>query len=135
MTQALEATMLICFGLSWPMNLIKNIKAGTAKSMSLKFILLIVFGYIAGIGAKLINHQINYVLAVYILNIAIVSLNVGVYFINKHKDKIREKEEKPSVEEIVANEMLETISEDSETTKSTLFTSTNGIDFYEAMNR
>ena len=91
MTQALEATMLICFGLSWPINLMKNIKAQTAKSMSLKFILLIIFGYVAGISAKLINHQFNYVLIVYILNILIVSLNLVVYFINKHKDKAREK--------------------------------------------
>lgn len=87
MTQALEATMLICFGLSWPINLMKNIKAGTAKSMSLKFILLIIFGYIAGITAKIINQQFNYVLIVYILNILIVTLNLAVYFINKHKDK------------------------------------------------
>ena len=91
MTQALEATMLICFGLSWPINLMKNIKSQTAKSMSLKFILLIIFGYVAGISAKLINHQFNYVLIVYILNILIVSLNLVVYFINKHKDKAREK--------------------------------------------
>ena len=91
MTQALEATMLICFGLSWPINLMKNIKAPTAKSMSLKFILLIIFGYVAGISAKLITHQFNYVLIVYILNILIVGLNLVVYFINKRKDKAREK--------------------------------------------
>lgn len=94
MTQALEATMLICFGLSWPINLMKNIKSQTAKSMSLKFILLIIFGYVAGISAKLINHQFNYVLIVYILNILIVGLNLVVYFINKHKDKAREKSKK-----------------------------------------
>lgn len=89
MTQALEAAMLICFGLSWPINLMKNIKAGTAKSMSLKFILLIIFGYIAGITAKIISHQFNYVLIVYVLNILIVALNLIVYFINQHKDKKR----------------------------------------------
>lgn len=93
MAQALEATMLVCFGLSWPMSLIKNIKAGTAKSTSLKFIILIIVGYLAGIAAKLVSGQINYVLAVYILNIAIVSLNLVVYFINKRKDKIREQNE------------------------------------------
>ena len=87
MTEALEAIMLVCFGLSWPMNLIKNIKAKTAKTMSLKFILLIIFGYVAGITAKIINHQINYVLIVYFLNIAVVSLNLVVYFINKRRDK------------------------------------------------
>ena len=58
MTNILEAFMLICFGLSWPMSLYKNIKAKTAKSMSLQFTLLIIIGYIAGITAKIINNSI-----------------------------------------------------------------------------
>lgn len=87
MSQLLEAAMLICFGCSWPMNLIKNIKCKSAKSMSLPFILLITAGYIAGISAKLITHQINYVLVVYILNIIIVSMNIAVYFYNRRLDK------------------------------------------------
>lgn len=90
MTSALEAIMLICFGFSWPINLIKNIKSATAKSMSLKFILLIIAGYIAGITAKIISGSINYVLVIYLLNLAIVSVNLVVYFINKKKDKMRE---------------------------------------------
>lgn len=86
MSQLLEAAMLICFGCSWPMNLIKNIKCKSAKSMSLPFILLITAGYIAGISAKLLTHQINYVLIVYILNIIIVSMNIAVYFYNRRLD-------------------------------------------------
>lgn len=86
MSQLLEAAMLVCFGCSWPMNLIKNIKCKSAKSMSLPFILLITAGYIAGISAKLITHQINYVLVVYILNIIIVSMNIAVYFYNRRLD-------------------------------------------------
>ena len=86
MSEFLEATMLICFGASWPISVYKNYKAGTAKSMSLQFILLIILGYIAGIAAKIMNGQINYVLAVYIVNLIFVSLNLGVYFLNKHKD-------------------------------------------------
>ena len=57
--EILEAIMLVCFGLSWPMSVIKNIKAKSAKNMSLKFILLICFGYVAGITAKIINHNIS----------------------------------------------------------------------------
>ena len=38
MAELLESTMLICFGLSWPMNLTKNIKAKSAKNMSLQLI-------------------------------------------------------------------------------------------------
>lgn len=82
-----ESIMLICFGLSWPLNVIKAYKARTTQGTSLPFILLIVTGYIAGITAKLISGQLNYVLIVYLLNLVIVSLNVVVYFRNLSFDK------------------------------------------------
>lgn len=86
-----EAGMLICFGFSWPINLYKNYKVRSAKGMSLPFILLIVAGYILGICAKLIGHvtgvaPLNYVFAVYIINLLMVSANIVVYFINKRHD-------------------------------------------------
>lgn len=87
MAELLESTMLICFGLSWPMNLAKNIKARSARNMSLQFILLIITGYIAGISAKIYTHRFNYVLIVYLLNLVVVSANVIVYFINSRYDK------------------------------------------------
>lgn len=82
-----ESIMLICFGLSWPLNVIKAYKAKTAKGTSLPFILLIITGYIAGITAKLVTNQINYVLIVYLINLAIVSLNILVYFRNVALDR------------------------------------------------
>ena len=90
MSSILEATMLVCFGLSWPMNVIKAVKARSAKSMSLPFILLIIFGYVAGIGAKILVNQVNYVLIVYFINLAIVTLNLMVYFRNKKLDEREE---------------------------------------------
>lgn len=87
MQSILETLMLICFGFSWPLNLFKAYKAETAKGTSLPFIMLIILGYIAGISAKLISGQINYVLIAYILNLAIVSLNVIVYFRNMSLDQ------------------------------------------------
>ncbi len=87
LAEILETIMLICFGLSWPINVYKNIRARTAKSMSLGFILLIIVGYIAGITAKILMGRINYVLAVYVLNLAIVTVNLVVYFINRNLDK------------------------------------------------
>uniref|UniRef100_UPI004055C15A hypothetical protein n=1 Tax=Agathobacter sp. TaxID=2021311 RepID=UPI004055C15A len=89
MGSILETVMLVCFGFSWPLNVIKAYRAKTAKGASLPFILLIITGYIAGISAKLISGQINYVLIAYILNLAIVSLNVIVYFRNVSLDKKR----------------------------------------------
>lgn len=87
MGSILETVMLVCFGFSWPLNVIKAYKARTTKGTSLPFICLIITGYIAGISAKLITHQINYVLIAYIVNLAIVSLNVVVYFRNLAIDK------------------------------------------------
>ena len=89
MGSMLETAMLLCFGFSWPLNVIKAYKARTTKGTSLPFILLIITGYVAGICAKIINHQITYVLIAYILNLAIVSLNVIVYFRNASLDKKR----------------------------------------------
>lgn len=89
MGSILETMMLVCFGFSWPLNVIKAYKAKTAKGTSLPFILLIITGYIAGITAKIISGQINYVMIAYILNLAIVSLNVVIYFRNVSLDKKR----------------------------------------------
>ncbi len=84
--------MLVCFGFSWPMNVVKAYKARTAKGTSLPFIILIITGYIAGIAAKVVSGQFNYVLVVYIINLVIVSLNVVVYVRNVRLDKSRQAE-------------------------------------------
>ena len=67
MGQILETIMLLCFGFSWPLNVIKACKAKTTKGTSLPFIILIITGYVAGITAKILTNQINYVLIAYIL--------------------------------------------------------------------
>ena len=103
MAELLESTMLICFGLSWPMNLAKNIKAKSAKTMSLQFILLIIAGYIAGICAKFYNHKFNYVLVVYLLNLIVVSANLVVYFINRHYDRQTQKTNTQLCKELSGN--------------------------------
>lgn len=91
----LEIAMLVCFGFSWPTSLVSNIKAKTAKNISLPFYLMIFSGYVAGIGAKLINFGHGskplwmeiLVLAVYILNLLLVSANIVVYFRNRKLDQ------------------------------------------------
>lgn len=89
MPEILECVMLICFGLSWPISVVGNFKSRTAKGMNLPFILLITFGYVAGIAAKFISGNVNYVLIVYLFNIVAVLLNIIVYFRNLHIDKVR----------------------------------------------
>lgn len=87
MPQFLETMMLVCFGFSWPISLYKNVKSKTAVGTSPAFMLLIIAGYLAGITAKLMNGSAGYVLAAYLINIAMVSANLCVYFRNKSLDR------------------------------------------------
>ncbi len=90
MSEILEITMLICFGASWPLNVIKSYKARTTKGKSLGFLLLIILGYIAGIVSKFTSEsymasfsQKWYVLCFYFLNLIMVSLDLCMYFRNR----------------------------------------------------
>ena len=61
--ELLEAAMLICFGLSWPMNAYKSYKAKTALGTSWQFLALICAGYACGVAAKLTLGSLNWVLS------------------------------------------------------------------------
>lgn len=87
MSELLEIVMLICFGFSWPVSVVKSYRARTAKGSSPLFIGLIITGYIAGISAKLLSGNTGVVLVVYILNLAMVSLNLLIYFRNRSLDR------------------------------------------------
>lgn len=97
MSEILEIVMIVSFGASWPMNVIKSYKARTAKGKSLAFLCLIFFGYIAGIASKFMNEaymasfsQKWYVLFFYFLNLIMVGIDLILYFRNKRLDRKRE---------------------------------------------
>lgn len=96
MAEILEITMIVSFGISWPMNVIKSYKARTTKGKSLAFLLLILFGYVAGIASKFVNETYMasfsskwYVLVFYILNFIMVSVDLCMYIRNYNLDKKR----------------------------------------------
>ncbi|MBQ9802253.1 MAG: hypothetical protein IJW51_04205 [Clostridia bacterium] len=76
MSEFLETVMLICFGLSWPVTLLKKLRAKNASSTSLAFMILILVGYAAGITAKVMTTGCNYVFYVYIFNVLMVLANL-----------------------------------------------------------
>ena len=86
MASFLEALMLICFGLSWPINALNAWKARTAKATSPVFLALITFGYVAGTAAKFVGHNINWVLGVYIFNLVMLAINDLIYLRNLRLD-------------------------------------------------
>ena len=94
MAEILEIIMLVSFGASWPLNVIKSYKARTAKGKSLGFLCLILFGYVAGIASKFVNEAYMaaigekwYVLFFYFLNFAMVSADLILYFRNRKLDR------------------------------------------------
>ena len=91
MSAVLEAVMLVCFGLSWPINALKAWKSSTAVGTSWTFLALITFGYLAGIAAKFAGGTINWVLAVYFVNLAALVVNWCVFARNKALDSRRKK--------------------------------------------
>ncbi|MEI3376328.1 MAG: hypothetical protein V8R08_00560 [Coriobacteriales bacterium] len=97
--ELLEAAMLICFGLSWPMNAWKAHRARTARGTSWQFLALICAGYACGIAAKLALGLVNWVLWIYVLNCAFLAVNWAVYFRNRRLDALRES--RPSTELVI----------------------------------
>ena len=97
MSEILEIIMIVSFGASWPLNVMKSYKARTAKGKSLSFLCLILFGYVAGICSKFTNEAYTanfaskwYVLFFYFLNFAMVGADVILYFRNRRLDKLAE---------------------------------------------
>lgn len=83
-----EIIMMICFGFSWPMNVIKSYRVRTTKGKSLPFLLLIIIGYLFGISGKLISGSFKwYVLFFYVLNFIMVGADLVLYFRNTRLDK------------------------------------------------
>ena len=94
MSELLEVIMIVSFGASWPLNVIKSYKARTAKGKSLGFLCLILFGYVAGIASKLMNPVYMasfaekwYVLFFYVLNFIMVATDFVLYLRNRRLDR------------------------------------------------
>lgn len=88
MSEILEIIMVVSFGASWPLNVLKSFRSRTTKGKSLAFLLLIFFGYIAGIASKLTAESFKwYVLFFYVLNLIMVGIDLLLYVRNRKLDK------------------------------------------------
>ena len=94
MAEILEIIMIVSFGVSWPLNVMKSWKARTTKGKSLPFLCLIFFGYIAGIASKFANEAYMasfatkwYVLCFYVLNLLMVGADLCIYYRNYLLDR------------------------------------------------
>jgi len=87
MQEIFELIMLICFGLSWPISVYKSFISRSTKGKSLVFLCAIIIGYLSGIAGKIVGNAISYVLILYCLNLAVVSIDLCLYFRNRRIER------------------------------------------------
>lgn len=92
MAQICEVLMLILFGLSWPFNIAKSWRSHTARGKSVLFEIVIILGYLCGIAGKFLGDNVTYVVAFYVVDIAMVSTDLALTLRNLRLDKQREME-------------------------------------------
>lgn len=102
-----EIVMVLCFGASWPFNIIRAYKARTAKGTSIYFTLLIGIGYIGGILSKIFMAAAKgaeywdwlkiVAFVFYFINLAMIISAIVIYQRNKKFDKEREEIEQANV--------------------------------------
>lgn len=96
----LEALMIICFGLSWPISIYRSYKARTAKGKSLFFEVFLWVGYVFGIIREFMQFSSGKGLGFlfflgwvfYFLNIIEITIDMGLYVRNVKLDQKREAE-------------------------------------------
>ena len=80
-----EALMLICFGASWPVAVLKTYKTKNVKGKSRLFLFLIILGYISGIVNKILN-SMDIVFWLYILNLLLVGTDFTLCLLYRNRE-------------------------------------------------
>lgn len=81
-----EAVMLACFGLAWPLNIMKSLRTKSTRGKSIWFLFAIWVGYIAGITHKLLYSR-DLVLVLYCINFAMVSVDALLYLHYRSRER------------------------------------------------
>lgn len=74
-----EILMLVCFGLSWPISIVKTLRTRMVLGKSALFMWIICIGYLSGIVHKLLYSR-DWIIALYALNLLLVAIDLFLYF-------------------------------------------------------
>jgi len=81
-----EAMMLICFGISWPLSIIKQIRDKKVQGKSPLFVGVIGIGYVAGIIHK-VFYNFDWIVILYALNLIMVTTDLILYFYYRRRQR------------------------------------------------
>jgi hypothetical protein len=74
-----EAGMLICFGVSWPVSIIKALRTKEVVGKSPLFMAIISLGYLSGIVHKVL-YALDWIVLLYVLNLSMVLTDLILYY-------------------------------------------------------
>ncbi len=74
----LEAIMLVCWGMSWPVSIIKTLRTKKVNGKSPVFISLIAIGYVSAILHKLL-YSCDYLVVLYLFNLSMILIDLYLY--------------------------------------------------------
>lgn len=73
-----EAGMLVCFGVSWPISIIKALRTKMVDGKSPIFMIIIALGYVFGMVHKIV-YNFDQVFLLYVFNFVMVSIDLFLY--------------------------------------------------------
>lgn len=80
LAEILEFAMLFAFGFSWPFAIMRTYRAKRVDGKSPQFMVIVIVGYLCGIAAHLVEGTKLWLVAVYLVDIALVSTDLALYF-------------------------------------------------------
>ena len=86
-----EATMLICFGISWPVSIAKALRTKVVAGKSPLFMAIVCLGYLCGVVHKAL-YSFDWIIALYAVNLVLVAVDLSLYFLYSggHKIQLRD---------------------------------------------
>ena len=72
--------MLFAFGFSWPFAIARTYRAKRVDGKSPMFMIIVIIGYLFGIAAHLVEGSKLWLCWVYLLDMALVSTDLALYF-------------------------------------------------------
>ena len=82
-----EVIMLVCFGAAWPVSIYKSYRSRSVAGKSILFLLIVELGYISGVIHKILS-GVDYVICLYILNLAMVTIDIMLYIKNAKSSRV-----------------------------------------------
>jgi hypothetical protein len=83
----LEFAMLFAFGFSWPFAIARTYRAKRVDGKSPYFMIIVLVGYACGIAAHLVEWSKLWLCWVYLVDMALVSTDLTLYFVYSRRAK------------------------------------------------